>query len=353
MTQSYTPGPICLLGSGETLPSSGKTHEFVAQRLPENPIITILETPAGFEPNSAAVAGKIKTFLNRRLQNYKPRIAVLPARKRGTDCSPDNPAVVRPILEADEILLGPGSPTYGARQLRGSLAVEMIHARHMLGATLFLSSSSTLAFSRHTMAVYEIYKVGEDLQWKQGVDYFTPFGIPLSIIPHWDNTDGGEELDTRYCYMGQARFDRLRALLPHDHTILGIDEHTSAVLDFEEGCCHVNGKASITLLRGTESWTFQAGSSFDLSYFGDWKVPEPTALVSADMWQQALDAQAARAQREAAELVPPDSVVALAEQRTAARAARDWATSDALRDEIAALGWQVKDTPDGIELEPA
>ena len=50
------PGPIALLGSGETLPSSGKTHEFVARRLPDKPRIVILETPAGFEPNSDFVA---------------------------------------------------------------------------------------------------------------------------------------------------------------------------------------------------------------------------------------------------------------------------------------------------------
>ena len=57
------PGPIVLLGSGETLPSSGKTHEYVARRLPEKPRIVIIETPAGFEPNSDLVAKKIKDFV--------------------------------------------------------------------------------------------------------------------------------------------------------------------------------------------------------------------------------------------------------------------------------------------------
>jgi hypothetical protein len=46
---------------------------------------------------------------------------------------------------------------------------------------------------------------------------------------------------------------------------------------------------------------------------------------------------------------PPD-VVALAERRAAARAAKDFAASDALRDEIAAAGWLVKDTADGWSL---
>jgi cysteinyl-tRNA synthetase len=37
----------------------------------------------------------------------------------------------------------------------------------------------------------------------------------------------------------------------------------------------------------------------------------------------------------------------LLERRAAARAAHDYATSDALRDELAAMGLEVRDTPDG------
>jgi hypothetical protein len=48
---------------------------------------------------------------------------------------------------------------------------------------------------------------------------------------------------------------------------------------------------------------------------------------------------------------PPDDVVALAEERVAARAARDFAAADALRDEIAAAGWLVTDTADGFALQ--
>ncbi len=44
--------------------------------------------------------------------------------------------------------------------------------------------------------------------------------------------------------------------------------------------------------------------------------------------------------------IPPE-VQALMERRQAARVAKEWKQSDALRDEIAALGWMVKDTPKG------
>ncbi|MBQ8611303.1 MAG: cysteine--tRNA ligase [Oscillospiraceae bacterium] len=46
----------------------------------------------------------------------------------------------------------------------------------------------------------------------------------------------------------------------------------------------------------------------------------------------------------------PAEAVALAEARTAARKAKDWAKADALRDELAALGWTVEDTAAGPKL---
>ncbi len=49
----------------------------------------------------------------------------------------------------------------------------------------------------------------------------------------------------------------------------------------------------------------------------------------------------------------PETVVALAREREAAREARDFDASDRLRDEIAAAGWVVRDVPGGFELVPA
>ena len=46
----------------------------------------------------------------------------------------------------------------------------------------------------------------------------------------------------------------------------------------------------------------------------------------------------------------PVEVQSLADQRAAARKAKDFAASDALRKQIDALGWKVKDTPKGQEL---
>ena len=47
---------------------------------------------------------------------------------------------------------------------------------------------------------------------------------------------------------------------------------------------------------------------------------------------------------------PPEPLVELARRRDAARAARDWARADALRDELREHGWEVRDGADGPEL---
>jgi cysteinyl-tRNA synthetase len=48
----------------------------------------------------------------------------------------------------------------------------------------------------------------------------------------------------------------------------------------------------------------------------------------------------------------PAEVIDLAERRAAARAARDFAEADRLRDELRAAGWEVRDGADGPELVP-
>jgi len=49
----------------------------------------------------------------------------------------------------------------------------------------------------------------------------------------------------------------------------------------------------------------------------------------------------------------PPAVTELLSARSTARAERNWALADALRAEIAAAGFIVRDTPAGQEVEPA
>src|SRR5919197_24886 len=50
---------------------------------------------------------------------------------------------------------------------------------------------------------------------------------------------------------------------------------------------------------------------------------------------------------------PDAEILALADEREAARRARNFARADALREELRARGWQVRDSPEGPELLPA
>ena len=67
-------------------------------------------------------------------------------------------------------------------------------------------------------------------------------------IPHWDNAEGSGH-DTRYCFLGQRRFDVLERTLPDDVFVLGIDEHTALVIDVDAGLASVRGRGGVTVRR--------------------------------------------------------------------------------------------------------
>lgn len=342
---SSRPGKIVLFGSGETSASGRKVFDWLFSTLDEPPRVAILETPAGFEPNSARVAGRIADFLCERLQNYQPSVQVVAARRRGTAHSPDDPNLARSVLQSNVIFLGPGSPSYVARQLQDSAVWHALRARHWLGASLVLASAAAIAVGQQALPVYEIYKAGADLHWIHGLDLLAAFGLSLTVVPHWDNSDGGQELDTNRCFMGQARFEQLQRLLPSNATVVGIDEHTALVLDVANGRGRVLGRGGVTLQRS--GWQqFPSGVSFDLALLGDFRVPEQLDDVPPAVWTQV----AAEAIRLPGTADAPALIEALSRQRQEARLQRDWAKADRLRKEIEALGWQVQDTPDGPAL---
>lgn len=378
------PGPVVLLGSGETTPSGRKVFHRLLEQLPPRPKIALLETPAGFELNSPQVIGRVASFLRRSFENYAPQIITIPARQRGTPFSPDEAKIVEVLLEADLIFMGPGSPTYAVRQLRDSLAWYMLMARHRLGATVVLASAACLAISRYVLPVYEIYKVGEELHWKNGLDFFSTYGLPLVFIPHWNNQDGGVELDTSRCFMGKARLARLIDQLPAHLTILGIDEKTALIMDIAQGVCRVVGLGGVTMLhtghehlypaqsdanedlqqiaerRSAHIHHYQDGESFPMTewYSGGLEhrlyIPEPGIGLPPEIWQQALEVQqrldTARQAEVCGSSTPPPEVSLLVDERNQARLRKDWAEADQIRMQIMQLGWLIEDTPEGPRL---
>jgi cyanophycinase-like exopeptidase len=340
-------GRIAFLGSGETSLAGGRIFETLARLLPDPPRVAVLETPAGFELNSASVAGRVADFLKTRLQNYSPRVDVIPARKRNSPFSPDDPEILKPLLDANLIFMGPGSPTYAVRQLEGTLAWDIVRARHRLGATLVFASAATISVGAWVLPVYEIYKVGQDVHSLPGLNFFADFGVPLSFIPHWNNAEGGADLDTSRCFIGMERFQQWCDLLPSDHTLIGLDEHTGLILDFEKNECTVSGVSSVSLVRECDPEIYATGKTFPLGMLGNFKLPALEDGISSAALQRIH--AAARLEEES----PDAETLSLLEARRNARASKDWAASDRLRDEIAARGWTVTDTADGQQLKRA
>ena len=340
-----TLGRIAFLGSGETSLAGGRIFESLARLLSDPVRVAIMETPAGFELNSAIVASRVGDFLKTRLQNYKPIIDVIPERKLGSEFSPDDPEILAPLLRANFIFMGPGSPTYAIRQLKGTLAWDIIRARHRLGATLVFASAATISVSAWALPVYEIYKVGEDVFAKAGLNLFGDFGLHLSFIPHWNNAEGGMDLDTSRCFIGMERFVEWCNLIPPENTTIGLDEHTGLILDLEAGQCEVSGISSVSLVRDCNPEMYPSGVKFPLSDLGEFKMPEPLNLgIPEKAWDMVTNLMPVGNDK------PSDAVLLLLEQRQQARARKDFSESDHLRDIIAAHGWTVQDSKEGQVL---
>jgi hypothetical protein len=338
-------GRIAFLGSGETSLAGGRIFESLAREIKEPLRIALIETPAGFELNSAQVVGRVGDFMTTRLQNYKPIVDVIAARKKNSAYSPDDPEIVQPLLHANMIFLGPGSPTYAIRQLKNTLTWDVIRARHRLGATLVFASAATISIGAHALPVYEIYKVGQDVHVVDGLNLFADFGLHVSFIPHWNNAEGGVDLDTSRCFMGMERFKEWCDLLPSENETIGLDEHTGLIMDFATGLCEVSGVSSVSLVRECNPEMYASGSKFPLSELGEFRIPEPIEQgISEQVWEMCVNAPPLEDDQ------PSDEVTALVEQRVVARANKNWAESDKLRDKITALGWTVQDSKEGYKL---
>ncbi|MEZ4709551.1 MAG: hypothetical protein R3A44_20240 [Caldilineaceae bacterium] len=85
---------------------------------------------------------------------------------------------------------------------------------------------------------------------------------------------------------------------------------------------------------------------------GLFRLPAPDSLLAPFTLQATMQHQHRQQEATNPPTSPPPEVLALVEQRTAARANKEWDEADRLRDAIAQAGWQLMDTPDGPNLEP-
>ena len=236
---------IVLMGSGELTATMVEVHKELLSKLGKSPQAVFLDTPAGFQLNADQLSQRAVQYFRDRVQ-HTMRVASY----KSCDNAPslDSEKAFQQLRQADYVLIGPGSPTYAVRQWHASPVPDILARRIEAGGCLVAASAAALTVGRFTLPVYEIYKVGQDLHWVEGLDLLGQFGFSLVVIPHWNNAEGGTH-DTRYCYMGQSRFDHLESQLPADISICGLDEHTAFLIDLEKKFAEIRGIGRVVLRR--------------------------------------------------------------------------------------------------------
>ena len=96
-----------------------------------------------------------------------------------------------------------------------------------------MASAASITLGRFAfLPVYEVYKVGADPFWMEGLDLLGTQGIPAVVVPHWDNAEGGTH-DTSRCWLGALVFHRPRPPSPpRNGGARGLHEHTAVGFDF-------------------------------------------------------------------------------------------------------------------------
>jgi len=257
-TPAAEPPPrlLAIMGSGETAPTMVKVHRGLLERLGPPPVRAVmLDTPFGFQENAREIAGRAVAYFRESLQ-ATIEVTGLTA---GDDASFAPERLVSTVRDARYVFAGPGSPTYALRQWRDSVVPELLAEKLRHGGCVVFASAAALTLGVATVPVYEIYKCGEDPRWENGLGLASIAGLEVAVVPHYDNNEGGTH-DTRFCYLGERRLAAMERELPDGAFVLGIDEHTSVVLDIGAGTATVGGRGVLTVRAGGRSRTFPAGT---------------------------------------------------------------------------------------------
>jgi cyanophycinase-like exopeptidase len=388
---------LTILGSGETSPTMVTPHQKTFARLGGDVRAVLLDSPYGFQENADELTEKAQQYFR---ESVGREVEAVTFRSAPPSDPVQHAEEMARLRAADWVFAGPGSPTYALRTWAGSAVPDALHARLAEGGAVTFASAAALTLGLLTIPVYEVYKVGQDPYWLDGLDVLgAATGLRAAVVPHWNNAEGGTH-DTRFCWQGERRLKVLESLLPDDVFVLGVDEHTGIVIDLDSGACDIVGRGTVVVRVQGDEWVVPTGETISLEQIAehgrgsgagtpapvaaaaasaddtfDALAAEANAAVDAGDVRQALalilgldrsassDAQHAAVQsllaRTAAQVAEPVDVTEtvrplvdlLLSLRASARTDKRWADSDAIRDGLAAAGIEVRDTPDGAEWE--
>jgi cyanophycinase-like exopeptidase len=253
------PRLLVLMGSGETSPTMVATHRELFARLGEDAGAVLLETPYAFQENAAEISAKAQAYFGRSVGR---RVEVLRHMAAGAEPLAAETALAR-LRAARWAFAGPGSPSYALDAWRSTQVPSALADLVQRGGCAVFASAAACTVGTRTLPVYEVYKVGQEPRWLEGLDLVGVAELPVAIVPHYDNAEGGTH-DTRFCYMGERRLLTLEAQLPGDTAILGVDEHTAVVLDLDLQAVVVTGRGGLTVRRRGREWTWPSGETVSL-----------------------------------------------------------------------------------------
>ena len=385
------PRQLVLFGSGETTPAMVTFHrELFARHGALDPSTAVmLDTTFGFQTNADDLTARLQAYFE---ESAGTTIGAVRLRS-SSESAATVAAALDAVASASWVFAGPGSPTYTARNWL-AVGMERAFVRVLEQGTLVAASAAAMTLGSHVMPVYEMYRVGEEPHWKSGLDVIgAALGVKAAVVAHFDNTEGGNH-DTRYCFAGQERFERLVGQLPHDTGVIGVDEHTAVLIDLDAGNVSVAGRGSLTLLSpgGAATVVVSSGEQITLDALRSAFTPAEVGTAADDdvnvdeaisRIEQLLDGREYAAAVEL--LLDLDSqgvdhlllrplVVRMGriaavdaaehdllgelfklviELRASARADKRWADADVIRDRLAQLGVTLNDGPDGTSWSRA
>jgi len=314
---------------------------------------------------------------------------------RASETIPEIVALIEELLERDLAYVANGDvyfrvsrfPDYG--QLSGAKLEEMI-----------AQEPSDAKEDQRDFALWKAQKPAEDAAWSspwgQGrpgwhiecsamaEKYLGPVfeihggGLDL-LFPHHENelaqsTGAGREFASIWMHNGMLRFVgekmsksegnvvTLRAALDtwgrETLLVFLLTGHWRKPIDFNDVVLEQAAAQAESFRNVFRSSSEPAGPGawerFSAALDDDFSTPEALAVMHEwrdhDLLAQALDVFGLASLADSRDA--PAGVVALAQERDRARERRDFAAADRLRDEIAELGWEVRDVSGGFRLVP-
>ncbi|MFN2608150.1 MAG: hypothetical protein ABR511_09705 [Acidimicrobiales bacterium] len=250
---------LAVMGSGETAPTMGRVHRDLLSRLGAPPVpAVLLDTPYGFQANADELSSRAVEYFRETVQAPISVASFRSAQEAGTL---EYETMLNRVRQAAYVFAGPGSPSYALVQWGGTQVPVVLTDKVLRsGGCVTFASAAAVTLGPFSLPVYEVYKVGQAPHWLEGLDLMGAIGLPAVVVPHFDNAEGGTH-DTRYCYMGETRLRALEDMLPDDVFVLGVDEHTAAIIDLDAARVEVAGRGALTVRRHGRMTRVESGET--------------------------------------------------------------------------------------------